>query len=83
MEAVVYNGPREIGPVGLMAANSAMIQGASKVMIVDRHPDRLRLSEEVGVIPIDDSKGDPVEQVMEHTGAGCRQGLRMRRISSP
>ncbi|MEN4485422.1 MULTISPECIES: hypothetical protein [Mycolicibacterium] len=53
-----------------MAANSAMIQGASKVMIVDRHPDRLRLSEEVGVIPIDDSKGDPVEQVMEHTGGG-------------
>lgn len=34
------------GPVGLMAAYSAMIQGASKVMIVDRHPDRLRLAEE-------------------------------------
>ena len=44
------------GPVGLMAAYSAMIQGASKVMIVDRHPDRLRLAEEIGVIPIDDSK---------------------------
>jgi glutathione-independent formaldehyde dehydrogenase len=56
------------GPVGLMAAYSAMIQGASKVMIVDRHPDRLRLAAEIGVIPIDDSKGDPVEQVLEHTG---------------
>jgi len=55
------------GPVGLMAAYSAMIQGASKVMIVDRHPDRLRLAEQIGVIPIDDSKGDPVEQVLEQT----------------
>jgi len=50
-----------------MAAYSAMIQGASKVMIVDRHPDRLRLAEQIGVIPIDDSKGDPVEQVLEQT----------------
>lgn len=45
-----------------------MIQGASKVMIVDRHPDRLKLAEQIGVIPIDDSQGDPVEQVLEHTG---------------
>ncbi|MGH3900550.1 MAG: glutathione-independent formaldehyde dehydrogenase [Pseudonocardiaceae bacterium] len=56
------------GPVGLMAAYSAMIQGASKVMIVDRHPDRLKLGEQIGAIPIDDSKGDPVEQVLEQTG---------------
>ena len=63
------------GPVGLMAAYSAMIQGASKVMIVDRHPDRLRLAEEIGVIPIDDSKGDPVEQVLEQTrGRGADKG---------
>ena len=33
------------GPVGLMAAYSAIIKGASKVMVVDRHPDRLRLAE--------------------------------------
>ena len=56
------------GPVGLMAAYSAMIKSASKVMVVDRHPDRLRLAEEIGAIPIDDSKGDPVEQVIELTG---------------
>ena len=63
------------GPVGLMAAYSAMIQGASKVMIVDRHPDRLRLAEEIGVVPIDDSKGDPVEQVLEQTnGKGADKG---------
>lgn len=63
------------GPVGLMAAYSAMIQGAKKVMIVDRHPDRLRLAEQIGVIPIDDSKGDPVQQVMDQTnGQGADRG---------
>ena len=63
------------GPVGLTAAYSAMIQGASKVMIVDRHPDRLRLAEQIGVIPIDDSQGDPVEQVLEQTrGRGADKG---------
>ena len=64
-ESVVVYGA---GPVGLMAAYSAMIRGAAKVMIVDRHPDRLALAEKIGVIAIDDSKGSPVEQVLEMTG---------------
>ena len=38
---MIYGG----GPVGLMAAYSATIKGACKVMVVDRHPDRLRLAE--------------------------------------
>jgi threonine dehydrogenase-like Zn-dependent dehydrogenase len=38
--------------------------GASKVMVVDSHPDRLKLAE-VGAIPIDFSKGSAVEQVLE------------------
>lgn len=63
------------GPVGLMAAYSAMIQGASKVMIVDRHPDRLKLAEKIGVIPIDDSKGSAVDQVLSLTnGTGADRG---------
>ena len=46
-----------------------------KVMVVDRHPDRLRLAEQVGAIAIDDSKGSPVDQVMEHTnGLGADRG---------
>ncbi|TQM01592.1 glutathione-independent formaldehyde dehydrogenase [Pseudonocardia kunmingensis] len=61
---VIYGG----GPVGLMAALSASVKGAAKVMVVDRHPDRLRLAEQIGAIPIDDSKGSPVDQVMEQTG---------------
>lgn len=55
------------GPGGLMAAYSATLKSASKVMIVDRHPDRLRLAESIGAIAIDDSKGSPVDQVMALT----------------
>jgi glutathione-independent formaldehyde dehydrogenase len=63
------------GPVGLMAALSATIRGASKVMVVDRHPDRLRLAEEIGAITIDDSQVFAVEAVMEQTsGLGADRG---------
>ena len=48
------------GPVGLFAAYSAILKGASKVMIVDRLKDRLALAESIGAIPIDDSKESPV-----------------------
>ena len=68
---VIYGG----GPVGLMAAYSAKIRGACKVMVVDRHPDRLRLAESIGAVAIDDSKGSPVEQVLEETnGLGAHRG---------
>src|SRR5947207_3766915 len=70
-ESVVIYG---CGPVGLMAAHSAMIKGASKVIIVDRHPDRLRLGEQIGAITIDDSKGSPVQRILDLTdgeGADC------------
>jgi glutathione-independent formaldehyde dehydrogenase len=61
--------------VGLMAAHSAMIKGASKVIIIDRHPDRLALAEAIGAITIDDSKESPVEQVLEITkGEGADRG---------
>ena len=56
------------GPVGLMAGLSANIRGASKVMIVDQHADRLKLAKQLGAIAIDDSKGDAVEQVLALTG---------------
>lgn len=63
------------GPVGLMAAYSCYLKSAAKVMLVDRHSDRLRLAESIGVIPIDDSKEDPVERVMNETdGEGADRG---------
>jgi glutathione-independent formaldehyde dehydrogenase len=71
-ESVVVYGA---GPVGLMAAYSALLKGAKKVLLVDRHPDRLNLAEKIGAIPIDDSKGDPVEQIMDMTkGEGVDKG---------
>jgi glutathione-independent formaldehyde dehydrogenase len=71
-ESVVVYGA---GPVGLMAAYSATLKGAAQVMLIDRHPDRLKLAEQIGAIAVDDSKGDPVEQVMELTdGEGADRG---------
>ena len=56
------------GPVGLMAAYSAIGRGAAAVMVVDHRSDRLRLAEKIGAVPVDARLGDPVEQVMELTG---------------
>ena len=70
-ESVVIYGA---GPVGLMAAYSALLQGAEMIMVVDRHEDRLRLAEKVGAIAIDDSKIDPVERVKELTHGGADKG---------
>jgi glutathione-independent formaldehyde dehydrogenase len=68
---VIYGG----GPVGLMAALSATLKNASKVMVVDRHPDRLALADKIGAMPIDDSAVDPVEVVMRETnGLGADRG---------
>lgn len=63
------------GPVGLMAAMSATLKGASKVMVVDSHKDRLALAEKMGAIAIDDSNGDSADQVLELTkGEGADRG---------
>jgi glutathione-independent formaldehyde dehydrogenase len=63
------------GPVGLFAAYSAILKGASKVMTVDRLKDRLALAESIGAIPIDDSKESPADQILELTdGDGADKG---------
>lgn len=63
------------GPVGLMATLSAKLKGANKIMVVDSHPDRLKLAEEFGGIAIDSSKGDTVERIKEMTdGLGADRG---------
>jgi glutathione-independent formaldehyde dehydrogenase len=61
------------GPVGLMAALSAKIQGASQIFVVDGKQDRLALAARIGATPIDSMK-DVAEQIREHTnglGADC------------
>ncbi|MEU5848824.1 glutathione-independent formaldehyde dehydrogenase [Saccharopolyspora shandongensis] len=72
-ESVVVYGA---GPVGLMAAYSALLRGAARVFCVDRVPERLAKAEEIGAIPIDFSAGDPVEMIKEKTdGEGTDKGV--------
>ena len=64
------------GPVGLLAAHSALIRGAARVFVADKEADRLRLADQIGAIPVDIGQGDPVEQIMEHTlGRGTDCGI--------
>jgi threonine dehydrogenase-like Zn-dependent dehydrogenase len=56
------------GPVGLMAAYSAVLRGGSNIYVVDRVPERLRAAEKIGCIPIDFTKGDAVDQIIAHNG---------------
>jgi glutathione-independent formaldehyde dehydrogenase len=52
------------GPVGLLAAYSAMLRGAAEVYVVDDVAERLACAEQVGAIAIDFSQGSPSEQIM-------------------
>ena len=64
------------GPVGLMAAMSANLKGADRVFVIDRQPDRLKLAEQIGAVPIDDTSGDAVDQILEATGGeGADKGV--------
>lgn len=56
------------GPVGLMAAYSATLRGASRVFVVDRVPERLAAAEKIDCIPIDFTKYDAVERIIELNG---------------
>jgi glutathione-independent formaldehyde dehydrogenase len=64
------------GPVGLMAAYSCLLRGASDVYVVDRVPERLAKAQQIGAIPIDFSKGDPVQQIRDRRhGDGVMKGI--------
>ncbi len=51
------------GPVGLLAAYSALLQGASQVFVVDYISERLELAKNIGAIPIDFTMSDPVAMI--------------------
>jgi glutathione-independent formaldehyde dehydrogenase len=53
------------GPVGLLAAYSSVLKGASEVYVVDNIAERLEKAKELGAVPIDFSQGDPVERIFE------------------
>lgn len=56
------------GPVGLMAAYSALLRGSSRVFVIDRVPERLAAAKKIGCTPIDFTKGDAVQQILEQNG---------------
>ena len=56
------------GPVGLMAAYSAVLRGASNIYVVDRVPERLEAAKKIGCTPIDFTASDAVEQIVEKNG---------------
>ncbi|MBZ4417279.1 formaldehyde dehydrogenase, glutathione-independent [Myxococcus sp. RHSTA-1-4] len=53
------------GPVGLAAAASAQLLGAAVVMIGDMNAERLRHAKSVGFEPIDLTKSDKLEELIE------------------
>ncbi|MGI8575165.1 MAG: glutathione-independent formaldehyde dehydrogenase [Egibacteraceae bacterium] len=64
------------GPVGLMAAHSALIRGAERVWSVDRVPSRLDLAESIGAIPVNFDEVDPIEFIRDATdGDGTDKGI--------
>lgn len=52
------------GPVGLMAAYSGVIRGASGIFMVDEVPERLKEAKEIGCMPVDFTKSDSVNQIV-------------------
>jgi glutathione-independent formaldehyde dehydrogenase len=64
------------GPVGLMAAYSALLRGAAKIFVVDEVPERLQKAEEIGAIPVNFRQGDPAEQIKQQLGGeGADKGV--------
>jgi glutathione-independent formaldehyde dehydrogenase len=56
------------GPVGLAAAHSAQLLGASVVFVGDLIPERLAQAKSFGCEPIDVTKGDPKDQIEQVLG---------------
>jgi glutathione-independent formaldehyde dehydrogenase len=58
------------GPVGIMAAYSAVFKGAERVFMVDRVQNRLDLAESVGegaIIPVNFDEVEPVDYILDQT----------------
>lgn len=63
------------GPVGLLAAYSAMIRGASKVYVVDYVEARLERAASIGAIPINFVTSDPAAQILAYEPNGVMRSV--------
>ena len=55
------------GPVGLCTLMSARALGAGRVVAIDMVPERLKLAESLGAIPVNPKENDPEDVVREMT----------------
>ncbi|KAK5690013.1 hypothetical protein LTR97_012497 [Elasticomyces elasticus] len=55
----------DAGPVGLLAAYSALLRGALRAYSIDHVEARLHRAKSIGAIPIDLRKGDPSSQILK------------------
>jgi glutathione-independent formaldehyde dehydrogenase len=51
------------GSVGLLAAYSARLRGAARIYVIDAIPERLEKAGELGAVPINFLRSDPVEEI--------------------
>ncbi len=58
------------GGVGVMAAASARILGAGRVIVIDRFPERLELARRVGAETIDYTEVDSVQEALREATGG-------------
>src|SRR5579859_6583563 len=64
------------GPVGLMATMCAQLYGSSRVFVIDMVDSRLELAQELGGIPINASRVNPVEAIEKQTdGVGADSSI--------
>ena len=64
------------GPVGLMATMCAQLYGPSRVFVIDMVDSRLELAQELGGIPINASRVNPVEAIEKQTdGVGADSSI--------
>ena len=53
------------GPVGLIAACTGVIHGASRIFVVDKVLEQLEEAKEIGYTLVDFTKSDPVDQIIK------------------
>lgn len=63
------------GPVGLLAAYSAILRGASRVYAVDHVDSRLERAASIGAIPINFVTSDPVTEIIAHEPNGVMRSV--------
>jgi glutathione-independent formaldehyde dehydrogenase len=63
------------GPVGLAAAHSAQLLGASVVIVGDLIPERLEQARSFGCETVDVSKGDPKDQIAKLLGEELAEAI--------